>query len=63
MAERVGVAPASQDGLLRMLDDLVFDGVVTARGDKFRLGTAEKAPEKPADAPGKVERPRPGPGE
>ena len=22
-----------------MLDDLVFDGVVTARGDKFRLGS------------------------
>ena len=46
VAERLGVAPASQAGLLRMLDDLVFDGVVTARGDKFKLGSAEKAPEK-----------------
>jgi len=46
VGERLGVAPASQAGLLRMLDDLVFDGVVTARGDTFRIGTAEKAPEK-----------------
>ncbi|MDB4996495.1 MAG: 3-to-5 exoribonuclease RNase, partial [Myxococcaceae bacterium] len=46
VAERLGVAPASQNGLLRMLDDLVFDGVVTARGDKFRLGAADKTPEK-----------------
>ena len=46
VAERLGVAPASQAGLLRMLDDLVFDGVVTARGDKFKLGTADKVPEK-----------------
>ncbi|MDB4935895.1 MAG: 3-to-5 exoribonuclease RNase [Labilithrix sp.] len=46
LADRLGVAPASQDGLLRMLDNLVFDGVVTARGDKFKLGATDKAPEK-----------------
>ena len=46
VAERLGVAPASENGLLRMLDDLVFDGVVTARGDKFKLGAADKNPEK-----------------
>ena len=46
VAERLGVVPASQAGLLRMLDDLVFDGVVTARGDKFKLGTSDKVPEK-----------------
>ena len=46
VAERLAVAPASQPGLLRMLDDLVFDGVVTARGDKFKLGTSDKVPEK-----------------
>ena len=46
VAERLAVAPASQAGLLRMLDDLVFDGVVTARGDKFKLGTSDKVPEK-----------------
>ena len=46
VAERLGVLPASQAGLLRMLDDLVFDGVVTARGDKFKLGTSDKVPEK-----------------
>ena len=53
VADRLGVAPASQNGLLRMLDDLVFDGVVTARGDKFRLGASEKAPEKTAPSAGK----------
>ena len=52
VAERLGVAPASQNGLLRMLDDLVFDGVVTARGDKFKLGAAEKTPEKAAPPAG-----------
>ena len=46
VAERLGVAAASEAGLLRMLDDLVFDGVVTARGDKFKLGTSDKVPEK-----------------
>lgn len=45
VGERLGVAPASQAGLLRMLDDLVFDGVLTARGETFRLGSAEKTPE------------------
>lgn len=45
VADRLGVAPEGQAGLLRMLDDLVFDGVVTARGDKFKLGSAEKAPQ------------------
>lgn len=64
VGERLGVAPASQAGLLRMLDDLVFDGVVTARGDKFKLGTAEKAPEKGAmpaarAANGGASQPRP----
>src|SRR5947209_4753610 len=42
----LGVADASQAGLLRMLDDLVFDGVVTARGDKFKLGSEGKTPDK-----------------
>lgn len=54
VAERLGVAPASQAGLLRMLDDLVFDGVVTARGDKFKLGASERLPEK---APALVPKP------
>ena len=53
VAQRLDVAPASEAGLLRMLDDLVFDGVVTARGDKFRIGAAEKAPEKRSAAPEK----------
>ena len=48
VAEKLGVAAVSQAGLLRVLDDLVFDGVVTARGDKFKVGGAEKAPERSA---------------
>jgi ribonuclease R len=36
---------------LRLLDDLVFDGVVTARGDKFRAGSAEKTPDSTARPP------------
>ena len=60
VADKLGVAAASQAGLLRVLDDLVFDGVVTARGDKFKVGGAEKNPERvtpptgptsPADPP------------
>ena len=45
VGDKLGVAAASQAGLLRVLDDLVFDGVVTARGDKFKVGSAEKTPE------------------
>ena len=45
VGEKLGVASASQAGLLRLLDDLVFDGVVTARGDTFRAGSSEKTPE------------------
>ena len=45
VGEKLGVAAASQAGLLRVLDDLVFDGVVTARGDTFKVGSSEKTPE------------------
>src|SRR5262245_50521183 len=37
LAERLGVAPAAYEGLLRLLDDLVFDGVLVARGQRFKL--------------------------
>src|SRR5687768_13419833 len=37
VAERLGVGPESYQGLLRLLDDLVFDGVLTARGQRFKL--------------------------
>ncbi|MBX3190503.1 MAG: ribonuclease R [Labilithrix sp.] len=38
VAERLGVGPESYQGLLRMLDDMVFDGVVIVRGgQKFKL--------------------------
>jgi ribonuclease R len=37
IADTLGVEPGSYPGLLRLLDDLVFDGVLSARGDKFKL--------------------------
>lgn len=38
VATRLGVGPESYQGLLRMLDDLVFDGVAVARGgQRFKL--------------------------
>ncbi len=37
LAEKLGVSEASYQGLLRLLDDLVFDGVVTAHGQRFKL--------------------------
>lgn len=37
VASRLGVGEESFSGLLRMLDDLVFDGVLIARGQRFKL--------------------------
>lgn len=37
LAEKLGVGAESYQGLLRLLDDLVFDGVLTARGQRFKL--------------------------
>src|SRR5262245_51486646 len=37
LADKLGVAPESYQGLLRLLDDLVFDGVLTARGQRVKL--------------------------
>jgi ribonuclease R len=37
LAERLGVGPESYQGLLRLLDDLVFDGVLVARGQRFKM--------------------------
>jgi len=37
LAEKLGVGPESYQGLLRLLDDLVFDGVLSARGQRFKL--------------------------
>jgi ribonuclease R len=58
LAEKLAVGPESHQGLLRLLDDLVFDGVVTARGERFKLdkkiGKVERAPEKVERAPEKV---------
>lgn len=37
LADKLGVPSASYQGLLRLLDDLVFDGVLTAQGQRFTL--------------------------
>src|SRR4051794_20550702 len=37
LAVKLGVDPDSYQGLLRLLDDLVFDGVLSARGERFKL--------------------------
>ncbi|MBX3233861.1 MAG: VacB/RNase II family 3'-5' exoribonuclease [Labilithrix sp.] len=46
VAERLGVAEESIPGLLRLLDDLVFDGILVARGQRFKLDSRG-----PASAP------------
>ncbi|MBS2014738.1 MAG: VacB/RNase II family 3'-5' exoribonuclease [Deltaproteobacteria bacterium] len=44
IADKLGVARESSQGLLRLLDDLVFDGVVVARdGQKFRMQSPDRA--------------------
>ncbi|MBX3199167.1 MAG: ribonuclease R [Labilithrix sp.] len=37
LAIELGVGASSMEGLLRLLDDLVFDGSVTAQGQRFKL--------------------------
>ncbi|HVH47030.1 MAG TPA: hypothetical protein VM925_32020, partial [Labilithrix sp.] len=58
LAEKLGVEEGSYPGLLRLLDDLVFDGVLSARGEKFKLEkktgwrSSERAPKAaPAERP------------
>ena len=37
IAQRLGVGAEGNAGLLRLLDDLVFDGVLVARGQRFKM--------------------------
>lgn len=37
VAEKLGVSAEQTPGLLRLLDDLVFDGILVARGQRFKL--------------------------
>jgi ribonuclease R len=37
VAEKLGVPAEQTTGLLRLLDDLVFDGILVARGQRFKL--------------------------
>src|SRR5262249_17748859 len=43
VAEKLDVGPESYQGLLRLLDDLVFDGVLSARGQRFKLDRRQAA--------------------
>ena len=44
IASRLGVDETSYPGLLRLLDDLVYQGILTARdGQKFKLSSASQA--------------------
>ena len=44
IADQLGVARESSQGLLRLLDDLVFDGVVVARdGQKFKMQSSDRS--------------------
>lgn len=53
IAERLDVPASGRDGLLRLLDNLVFDGVLLARGETFKLDSKEKPAleRKPAGKP------------
>jgi ribonuclease R len=44
LAEKLGVKPDAYQGLLRLLDDLVFDGVLVASGRRFKLDKKHAAP-------------------
>lgn len=57
IAKRLDVGPASFDGLLRMLDSLVFDGVLRARGQQFELEGGKAKAKAPRDErPARTER-------
>ena len=42
VAERLGVSEEQTTGLLRLLDDLVFDGILVARGQRFKLSSRDE---------------------
>lgn len=49
VAEKLGVATEQVPGLLRLLDDLVFDGILNARGQRFKLESkGPQSEDKPA---------------
>lgn len=62
VAERLGVGPETHEGLLRLLDNLVFDGAVVARGDKFKLERKHRPSSRsePTRASKQSDRPLPG---
>ena len=55
IAEKLGVGPEGQTGLLRLLDNLVFDGTLVARGETFKLD--RKVPFTPEPAPRPASKP------
>lgn len=42
VAEKLGVAEEQTAGLLRLLDDLVFEGILNARGQRFKLESRDR---------------------
>ena len=57
IAEKLGVGPEGQTGLLRLLDNLVFDGTLIAKGETFKLD--RKVPFTPAPIPRPAAAPLP----
>ncbi len=51
LAMMLGVEPASYQGLLRLLDDLVFDGVLVASGHRFKLVRQRRGSRPPSSGP------------
>src|SRR6185312_16947384 len=54
VAEKLGVPAEQTTGLLRLLDDLVFDGILVARGQRFKLESKGPMSGMPAPTPAPV---------
>src|SRR4051812_23098342 len=48
VATMLGVGPERYQGLLRLLDDLVFEGIVTAHGQRYKLDRKKTPPSRSA---------------
>src|SRR4051812_23605321 len=64
VAEKLGVPTEQTMGLLRLLDDLVFDGILVARGQRFKLESkgplsSERGAKKEAPVPHRATLPEP----
>ena len=55
IAKRLEVPEGSFDGLLRVLDDLTFDGILVAKGQRFKLTTSKRGEKDPPSMRGEHE--------